>query len=227
MIKSIIDVVTNSSTEVFILQDSRNYDEVNENLKNLGYQGEVIKLTKELFQELKYSDPTIQELNYTLVDREIHNFAWFRLYRNHIFNPVEEIPRIDKDGFEYYIPVDYEKETPLQHKIKLEFLDQLVEKCQDDGLFYSYKKTKNIHVFPRQIFFNNPKIKEKFKSWIENNINEFPDYKKLLKMYDANDISDILGNWYDFFDDDLMPIKEYLGDVLGNKNFNYKLIRLS
>ena len=49
-IRSKIDVITNSSTEVFILQDSRNFSEVNKELQQLGYQGAVFKLTKEFYQ---------------------------------------------------------------------------------------------------------------------------------------------------------------------------------
>ena len=84
-----------------------------------------------------------------------------------------------------------------------------------------------MHEFPELKLSCNPDIKEKFKEWIENNIHEFPEYQKLLKMYDVYDISEVIGNWIDFFDDDCISPEKYLGDVYMNENINYSLTRLS
>lgn len=224
-IRSKIDVITNSSTEVFILQDSRNFSEVNKELQKLGYQGEVFKLTKELYQE-KRNTGNICQLSNIFVDQENHNYAWFDLYRNYVFNPVKEIPEII-EGLEYYDSLSYNKETNLQRKIKSELLDTLAEENKSLKRFSEYLKSGNIHDFPEFELSCNPDIKEKFKKWIENNIHEFPEYQKLLKMYNVYDISEVIGNWIDFFDDDCISPEKYLGDVYMNENINYSLTRLS
>lgn len=224
-IRSKIDVITNSSTEVFILQDPRSFSEVNKELQGLGYQGEVFKLTKELYQEKRDSDE-ICELSSIFVDRENHNYAWFDLYLQHIFNPVEETPEIF-EGLEYYNSLPYNKETDLQNKIKSELLDSLAEENKTLKRFSDYLRTKDIHVFPRYELSCNPEVKEKFRGWVENNIKEFPDYQKMLKMYNVYDISEVLGNWIDFFDDDYISPEKYLGGVYMNENINYWLTRLS
>ena len=224
-IRSKIDVITNSSTEVFILQDSRNFSEVNKELQKLGYQGEVFKLTKELYLE-KRNTGNICQLSNIFVDKENHNYAWFDLYRNYVFNPVKEIPEII-EGLEYYNSLPYEKETELQRKIKSELLDTLAEENKSLKRFSEYLKSGNIHDFPEFELSCNPEIKEKFKEWIENNIHEFPEYQTLLKMYDVYDMSEVIGNWIDFFDDDCISPEKYLGDVYMNENINYSLTRLS
>ena len=224
-IRSKIDVITNSSTEVFILQDSRNFSEVNKELQQLGYQGEVFKLTKELYQE-KRNTGNICQLSNIFVDKENHNYAWFYLYRSHVFNPVKETPEII-EGIEYYDSLPYNKETELQRKIKSELLDTLAEENKSLKRFSEYLKSGNIHDFPEFELSCNPEIKEKFKEWIENNIHEFPEYQTLLKMYDFYDMSEVIGNWIDFFDDDCISPEKYLGDVYMNENINYSLTRLS
>ena len=224
-IRSKIDVITNSSTEVFILQDSRNFSEVNKELQRLGYQGEVFKLTKELYRE-KRNTGNICQLSNIFVDKENYNYAWFDLYRSHVFNPVKETPEII-EGIEYYDSLPYDKETELQKKIKLELLDALAEENKSLKRFSGYLKSGNIHDFPEFELSCNPDIKEKFKEWIENNIHEFPEYQKLLKMYDVYDIFEVIGNWIDFFDDDCISPEKYLGDVYLNENINYSLTRLS
>ena len=145
-IRSKIDVITNSSTEVFILQNSRNFSEVNKELQQLGYQGEVFKLTKELYQE-KRNTGNICQLSNIFVDKENHNYAWFYLYRNHVFNPVKETPEII-EGIEYYDSLPYNKETNLQRKIKSELLDTLAEENKSLKRFSEYLKSGNIHDFP-------------------------------------------------------------------------------
>lgn len=224
-IKSKIDVITNSSMEVFILQDSRNFSEVNKGLQKLGYRGEVFKLTKELYQEKKDSGQ-ICELSNIFVDQENHNYAWYDLYLQYIFNPVEETPEVF-EGLEYYNSLPYSKETNLQGKIKFELLGSLAEENKNLKRFSDYLRTKDIHVFPRYELSCNPEVKEKFREWVEDNIKEFPDYQKMLKMYNVYDISEVLGNWIDFFDDDCISPEKYLGGVYMNEDINYRLTRLS
>lgn len=224
-IKCKIDVITNSSTEVFILQDPRNFSKVNKELQELGYQGEVFKLTKELYQE-KRDSGQICELSNIFVDQENHNYAWFDLYLQHIFNPVEETPEIF-EGLEYYNSLPYGRETNLQCKIKSELLDSLAEENKTLKRFSDYLRTKDIHVFPRYELSCSPEIKEKFREWVESNIKEFPSYQKMLKMYNVYDISEVIGNWIDFFDDDCISPDKYLGGVYMNEIINYRLIRLS
>lgn len=224
-IKSKIDVITNSSTEVFILQDPRNFSEVNKKLQGLGYQGEVFKLTKELYQEKKDSGQ-ICELSNVFVDQENYNYAWYDLYISHIFSPVKETPIIF-EGLEFYDPFPSNKETNLQRKIKSELLDSLAEENKNLKRFSNYIRTKDIHVFPRYELSCNPEVKERFRVWVKNNIKEFPDYQRMLKMYDFYDISEVLENWIDFFDDDCISPEKYLGSVYDNKNINYWLTRLS
>ena len=160
-IKSKIDVITNSSTEVFILQDSRNFSEVNKELQGLGYQGEVFKLTKELYRE-KRDSGQICELSNIFVDRENHNYAWFNLYLQHVFNPVEETPEVF-EGLEYYNSLPYGKETNFQSKIKSELLDSLAEENKTLKRFSDYLRIKDIHIFPQYELSCNPETKEKFR----------------------------------------------------------------
>ena len=46
-------------------------------------------------------------------------------------------------------------------------------------------------------------------------------------MYGFYDMSEVIGNWIDFFDDDCISPEKYLGDVYMNENINYSLTRLS
>ena len=56
-IKSKTDVITNSSTEVFILRHpEKNYEEINKLLHSQGFKGHVSKFTKEIWESREDSD---------------------------------------------------------------------------------------------------------------------------------------------------------------------------
>ena len=87
-IKSRIDVITNSSTEVFILRHpEENYEEINKLLQSQGFKGDVSKFTKEIWQSQKDSDYRLESLNVFFPDRESKNRAYYYLYKDYIFHP--------------------------------------------------------------------------------------------------------------------------------------------
>lgn len=200
-------------TKVFVLQTDK--EDINNILKELNYKGYVFKLTKELY-ERKYKYGI---LGHIFVDRDIYNDAWFDLYENHIFNPVKEDPWILGD-YKIYNNLPYDEETELQKRIKSDFLDKLTEENKTCKMFFRYLASKDVHDFPRFALDGNSLRKERFRSWISKNISLFPEYKKLLEMYDFHDISEIFGSYVDIFRE---PADSYLGGVSYSSELNYKL----
>lgn len=197
-------------TKVFVLQSQS--DDVKEKLREYGYKGDCFKLTKDLYEK-KFKNSILGNI---FVDQDIYNDAWFDLYENHIFNPVKDLPWVLGD-YKIYNYLPYSVETNLQKRIKSDFLDKLSEENKICKRFSRYLNSKDIHDFPR---FDLEIRKEQFRNWIIDNISLFPDYRKLLEMYNFHDISEIFDSWIDIFKD---PIDLFLGDVFGNKEFNYKI----
>ncbi len=208
-IRSVTDVITNSSTEVFILKDPRNSDEVNKMLKDLGYRGEVIKLTKDYYQENKENDNNLSQLDNIFVDPENYNSAWFEMYTRHIFYPEVDTPK------------------ELIQSFKTEVLDLVAEENKKLSRFSLYLQTKDPRDFPSYDLVYGEKGKERFKNWVLRNKTMLPDYQDLLGMFWFHDISEILDSWIDFFEDDCISPSKYLGGVYDNDEINYTCVRLS
>lgn len=215
-IKSKVDVITNSSTEVFILKSPEtDKDKINNFLQSRGFKGEVSKLTKERWEKHREGDWKLEYLDDFFPDKKSKNRCYYLLYRDYIFSPKSETPDMFK----------FDGEGKLREKIIKELLIPCVEEIKAErSSLVSIDKflrdpVKNFIYCPDNII--EFRYREKFYSWIDNNINLFPDYNLLLRMYEKKDISEFFGDWIDFFED--YEEDNYLGDI----DLDYELYRLS
>lgn len=229
-IKSKIDVITNSSTEVFILKSPEtDKDKINNFLQSRGFKGEVSKLTKEIWEKYREEDWKLGYLDSFFPDKKSKNRGYYLLYRDYIFWPKSETPDIfefDGETYTTYPDLEISGEGKLREKITKELLIPCVEEMKAE----MSSPVNNIDEFlrdPIKNFVYCPwniiefRYREKFYSWIDNNINLFPDYNLLLNMYEKKDISEFFGDWIDFFED--YEEDNYLGDI----DLDYELYRLS
>ena len=236
-IKSQTDVITNSSTEVFILRHpEENYEEINKLLQSQGFKGDVSKFTKEIWESREDSDYRLESLNGFFPDRESKNRAYYYLYKDYIFHPKSEVPeKVFLGDSEYlvYPDLDVKGEGELREKLIKDILipyykQELKNNSNSDHLISNFKKfledpVENFSYCPGDIMTF--RYREEFQKWIDENIDLFPDYNLLLKMYDQNDISEFFGTWIDFFDDDEVDFDEYAGKL--DENLDYMFFRLS
>lgn len=233
-IKSQTDVITNSSTEVFILRHpEENYEEINKLLQSQGFKGDVSKFTKEIWQGRKDSDYRLESLNGFFPDRESKNRAYYRLYKDYIFHPKSEIPEKVFWGYLVYPDLDVKGEGKLREKLTKDILipyckKELKDNSNSDHLIRNFKKfledpVENFSYCPGAIMAF--RYREEFNIWIDENIDLFPDYNLLLKMYGRNDISEFFGTWINFFEDDEVDFDEYAGNL--DENLDYMFYRLS
>ena len=236
-IKSQTDVITNSSTEVFILRHpEENYENINKLLHSQGFKGDVSKFTKEIWRGRKDSDYRLESLNDFFPDQESKNRAYYYLYKDYIFHPKSEIPeKIFWENSEYLIyPVlEVKGEWELRKKFTKEILipyckQELKNNLNPDHLISNFKKfledpVENFSYCPEAIMAF--QYREKFQKWVDENIDLFPDYSLLLKMYGQNDISEFFGTWINFFEDDGVDLDEYTGNL--DKNLDYIFYKLS
>lgn len=236
-IKSKTDVITNSSTEVFILRHpEKNYEEINKLLHSQGFKGDVSKFTKEIWESRKDSDYRLESLNYFFPDRESKNRAYYYLYKDYIFHPKSETPeKVFWGDSEHlvYPDLDVKGEGELREKLIKDILipyykQELKNNSNSDYLISNFKKfledpVENFSYCPGDIMTF--RYREEFQKWIDENIDLFPDYNLLLKMYDQNDISEFFGTWIDFFEDDEIDFDEYAGNL--DENLDYMFYKLS
>ena len=236
-IKSKTDVITNSSTEVFILRHpEENYEEINKLLHSQGFKGDVSKFTKEIWESREDSDYRLESLNYFFPDRESKNRAYYYLYKDYIFHPKSETPEkvfLGDSEHLVYPDLDVKGEGELREKLTKEILipyckQELKDNSNSDHLISNFKKfledpVENFSYYPGAIIAF--RCREEFQKWIDENIDLFPDYNLLLKMYDQNDISEFFGTWIDFFEDDEIDFDEYAGNL--DENLDYIFYRLS
>ena len=227
-IKSKVDVITNSSTEVFILKSPEtDKDNINNFLQSRGFKGEVSKLTKERWEKYREGDWKLEYLDDFFPDKKSKNRCYYLLYRDYIFSPKSETPKMFEFNGETYIiypDLKVSGEGKLREKITKELLIPCVEEMKAEMSSLSIDKflrdpIKNFVYCPWNIITF--RYREKFYSWIDNNINLFPDYNLLLRMYEKKDISEFFGAWIDFFED--YEEDNYIGDI----DLDYKLYRLS
>lgn len=239
-IKSRIDVITNSSTEVFVLRDFRSEPEIKEILSKLGYQGEVFKFTENLWKEhLKSEEKNyrFEELSTVFCDSSSKDRGWVRLYIEYLTSPRKTDPQIFRDR-EYFEDENTIKDIHL--KLIKEILVPLAENeynriRKDTSLDTSYREKclKRFIDNPTEDYvYNCPgyllwKEEEKVVDFVEKNKDHFPEYSKLLRMYDMHDISELFGTWVDFFDDDSISPDKFLGEIYENEKIDYELYRLS
>ena len=236
-IKSQTDVITNSSTEVFILRHpEENCEEINKLLHSQGFKGDVSKFTREIWQSQKDSDYRLGSLNVFFPARESKNRDYYHLYKDYIFHPKSEIPeKVFWGDPEYlvYPDLDVKGEGKLREKLTKEILipyckQELKDNSNSDHLISNFKKfledpVENFSYCPGVIMAF--RYREEFQKWIDENIDLFPDYNLLLKMYGRNDISEFFGTWIDFFEDDEVDFDEYVGNL--DENLDYMFYRLS
>lgn len=233
-IKSQTDVITNSSTEVFILRHpEENCEEINKLLHSQGFKGDVSKFTREIWQSQKDSDYRLGSLNVFFPDRESKNRDYYHLYKDYIFHPKSEIPEKVFWGDLVYPDLDVKGEGKLREKLTKEILipyckQELKDNSNSDHLISNFKKfledpVENFSYCPGVIMAF--RYREEFQKWIDENIDLFPDYNLLLKMYGRNDISEFFGTWIDFFEDDEVDFDEYVGNL--DENLDYMFYRLS
>ena len=229
-IKSKIDVITNSSTEVFILKHPEtDKDKINNFLQSHGFKGEVSKLTKERWEKYREEDWKLGYLDSFFPDKKSKNRCYYLLYRDYIFSPKSETPEMfefDGETYTTYPNLKISGEGKLREKIIKELLIPCAEEIKAEmsslvSIIDKFLKDpiKNFKYCPGDIIAF--RYQKKFYSWIDNNINLFPDYNLLLKMYEKKDISEFFGDWIDFFDD--YEEDNYLGEI----DLDYELYRIS
>ena len=223
-IKSITDVITNSSTEVFILNDSRTSSEiVNNDLKKFGFRGFVRKISREDY----YSEDSYYKnhLGYVLSDEEEKNYVWIYVYSSYLKEPKEpeELDLGDKIKLKSYkIINDF---GDLQKKFINDFslLDKIKDKPNKSEV--EKKFIENQERYFKYLNFLEYISKEDLITWFSTNINNFPDYKTLLDLSGIIDVSEIFGKWIDIINDGEY-VEDFLGEVFNNEKFSYKLIRV-
>lgn len=236
-IKSITDIITNSSTEVFILRHpEEDYERINKFLQSQGFKGDVSKFTKEVWQGREDSDYKLGSLNSFFPDRESKNRAYYYLYKDYVFYPKSETPeKVFWGDSEHIVYPDLEVKGKgeLREKLTKETLipyckQELEDNSNSDHLVSNFKKfledpVENFSYCPGAIMAF--RYREEFQKWVDENIDLFPDYNLLLKMYGQNDISEFFGTWIDFFNDDEVDFDEYAGNL--DENLDYMFYRLS
>ena len=222
-IKSISDVITNSSTEVFVLRDPRkSSEEVNNYLRDIGFPYRVSLFTKDT------SDSDIcTEINDIFCNRETKNHSWYYLYLNFLNFPKSITPLERKlnsgEILRVYPNEEGEELNDLQKKFVEDF--DLIEKVKSDNpTFYAkqeFIKHPTKHNFSC-INLHGYLSKDEIMSWIVKNEDLFPEYNLLLEMSDKHDITSVYNTWVAIIPDDYGEIYETT-KVFKNLDINYDI----
>lgn len=198
VVKSKTDVITNSSTEVFILKrPGKTQEEVEKEVKDAKCWAKIQKFGKGLIYDLDDYFP----------DKETKNYAYWNMY----FNKLFELKNNRLIGF-----------LKKQSKIVIGKIESGEWNLPDQtiDMYKRFLSTGDM------MFAKNSLIRyhraEEIGEWIETHMDLFPSYEELLKEFDTFDVSELEGSWVDTFEDNTVDIKEWLGDIK-----DYEMYRLS
>ena len=187
-IKSYSDVITNSSTEVFVYRGEIK-ENLNEYLSRKGVKGDVHFFTEEGWEEYKekINNYNYDDLYNCFADSKDKNYSWKRVYSEYLFTTP----------------------GPLQDKLINELLlgmaGDLKEKKE------KFLETKDLRYFPQYVLTY--RHEQEFLEWIETNESLFPDYKDLQEKSRTFDISLLFDSWISFFDDTEMSPTSFKGEL--------------
>ena len=207
-IKSKTDVITNSSTEVFLLKE--NLDKTAEEINALypEFKG-ILKKYEDL------EDWEKEELSETVIDPNEKGDSWYYLYRSYLFEPKKLTPDFVVDGRKYFLTEEKDV-LPIQKKFSREVLRKFPE-VRGDLEFLRDPEENFYRIFDGRYILL-ARHHEEIQEWIDNNISEFPPYPVLLEVYRMKDIKDVKGFWIGMAEDTLC--------ITPPESINYETFRL-